>query len=148
MNAVVDRHRAFRALLAALAMPGTRQELPSPGLPLILDAVYGDRTDGVIVAESELRPETIARAKCGEEIAPEAGETLYLLVDDETPWTDARIEGPGIRGCSEARVPLSRAALEARNHACGSFPQGIDIVAIDRAVVMAFPRTTRIEVLG
>lgn len=148
MSAVTDRHRAFRALLAALSMPGTPHELPvDAGLPLILDAIYGERRADAIVAQSELRSEAIERADRGEEISPEGGATLYLLVDDETPWTQARIAGPGIRGHCETRVPLSRAALEARNRACAAFPQGIDIVALDRAVVTAFPRTTRIEAL-
>lgn len=147
-SAISDRHRAFRALLAALAMPGTAHELPAPGFALLLDAVYGERMDGTIVAESALDPETIARAPRGEEIAPEGGATLYLRVDERTPLTRARIEGPGIRGSTEADVPLSLAALEARNQACSAFPLGIDIVAIDGRAVRAFPRTTRIEPLA
>jgi alpha-D-ribose 1-methylphosphonate 5-triphosphate synthase subunit PhnH len=148
MNAVTDRHRAFRALLAALAMPGTRHDLPvAAGLPLLLDAVYGERREDVIVAQSELPPELIAGADRGREIAPETGATLYLLVDDATPWTQARIEGPGIRGSAHARVPLSGAALEERNRACATFPLGIDIVAVERDGILAFPRTTRIEAL-
>src|SRR5579875_1108214 len=124
---VKARHQAFRALLAALAMPGTRRRLPEGGgLPLILDAVYGDAVDGRIVVHSELRPE---------------------VVDEATPWTTARIQGPGVRRDAQLRVPFSAETLAARARACATPPLGIDIVVVEADTVSAFPRTTKIEVL-
>ncbi len=148
MALVEDRHRAFRTLLAALSLPATRQTLPSGGgIELLLDAVYGDRADAN-VARASLSVEHIANADRGSEIAPETGTLFFLVVDATTPWTPARVSGPGIRTTTEVAVPLARDALEARNEACASFPRGIDLVAIDGATVLAFPRTTRMEVTG
>ncbi len=145
---VKARHQAFRALLAALAMPGTRRHLPEGGgLPLILDAVYGGVVDGRIVVHSELRPEVVDAAERGEELAPERGATLFLLVDEATPWTTVRIQGPGVRRDAQLRVPFSAETLAARARACAAPPLGIDIVVVEGDTVSAFPRTTKIEVL-
>ena len=152
MEAVIARHKAFRALLGALAMPGTRHPVPgAEPLALILDAIYTDveaalTSGSVTIAASTLNPATIESAPRGEELQPESGATLYLQVDEHTPWTHVKLSGPGVRGSLEVNVPLSREALEARARACAHYPRGIDIVAIDaEASVMALPRTTRIE---
>lgn len=149
---VTARHAAFRALLAALAMPGTRHRVPGADpLALLLDAIYVDveaalASGAVAVVASVLSPQTIESAPRGEEMQPEAGATLYLQIDERTPWTRVKLSGPGVRGAIDVGIPLSREALDARARACASYPRGIDIVAIDRdATVIAFPRTTRIE---
>jgi phosphonate C-P lyase system protein PhnH len=147
MSTIVDRHRAFRALLASLAMPGTRNALPQGAdLQLLLETVHGANWSDLTIASSNLEAHTIAAAPIGEEISPENGATLYLAVDASTEWTAARIHGPGIRGSREVSVPLGVAAIEARNRACASFPRGIDIVAVDLRDIIAFPRTTSMTV--
>ena len=153
-DVVTSRHVAFRAVLAALAMPGTRHRIPSTDpLALVLDAIYTDveaalASGSVAIASSAISEKTIENAPVGEEMQPEAGATLYLQVDEKTPWTRARISGPGVRGALDVDVPLSREALDARALACAHYPRGIDIVAIDRdATVTALPRTTRVEAL-
>ena len=133
-------------------MPGTRHPVPSTEpLALILDAIYSDveaalASGSVTVAASALSATTIENAPRGEELQPESGATLYLQVDERTPWTRVKLSGPGVRGSLDAHVPLSREALDARARACANYPRGIDIVAIDAdAAVMALPRTTQIE---
>lgn len=152
MDAVTARHQAFRALLEALAMPGTRHPLAgSEPLALILDAVYSDvesalQSGAIAIAASELHSEAVANARRGSEVEPEGGATLFLQIDERTPWTPATICGPGIRGSMQLDVPFSTETVQARRRACAAFPCGVDIVAIDRdGAVFAFPRTTRME---
>ena len=154
MNAVTTRHQAFRALLAALAMPGSRHPIPGPEpLALILDSLYADveialQCGAIIIAASQLTPETIERAPRGTELEPETAATLFLQADEQTRWEPVVLQGPGIQSPMRTKVPLSRASLEARARACNSFPLGIDIVAVDHdANVLALPRTTRVELV-
>ena len=149
---VTERHQAFRALLAALAMPGTRQHVPgNDALALILDSLYPDvesalQTRKITLAASEITPQIIETAERGEEIQPEAGATIFLQIDERTPWTDATLSGPGVHIALDTKVPFSPEAIAARTRACAGYPLGIDIIAVDRdATVVAFPRTTRIE---
>ena len=146
MSIVIERHRAFRALLAALAMPGTRHDLPAGGdFALLLDAIYGEHVPAAVVAHSALSAERIAAAERGDELAPQNGTMFYLRTDERTPWVAARVSGPGIRLPHVTCVPLATEALRARNEACAAFPLGIDVVALDGDAILAFPRTTRIE---
>jgi phosphonate C-P lyase system protein PhnH len=152
MDAVIARHQAFRAVLGALAMPGTRHPIPGAGpLALVLDAVYVDpdaaiASGDIVIVDSELMPAQLAAAKRGEEITPEGGATIYLRIDEHTPWTRASLTGPGINGTAHIEVPFTSAVLEARALVCAEFPRGVDIITIDRdAQVLAFPRTTLIE---
>ena len=148
MSIIIDRHRAFRALLLALAMPGRRQPLPLDcDATLLLDAIYGDRPDAVL-AQGTLSADQIASAQRGTEIVPEAAALIFVLVDTETQWTRVRLSGPGIRQPFEAEAPLSSAALIARNAACVDFPRGIDLVAIDDDEIIGYPRTTRMEAIA
>jgi alpha-D-ribose 1-methylphosphonate 5-triphosphate synthase subunit PhnH len=145
VSVVVDRHRAFRALLAALAAPGNWQQLPPGcGIEELLDAMYAAPPPDAL-AESDLPAKRIAGAERGTEVAPETGATFFLCIDDATPWTHVRVAGPGVREPLLACVPLDAEALHARNAACAEFPRGIDLVAVDGSAVVAFPRTTRIE---
>ncbi len=151
-DSVTQRHQAFRALLAALAMPGTRHPVPgSDALALILDSLYPDvenalQTRQLTLAASSIAPQVIESADRGQEIQPEAGATIFLQVDEHTPWTDATLSGPGVHVALDVKVPFSPETIAARTRACSSYPLRIDIVAVDRdATVMAFPRTTRIE---
>lgn len=151
MDAVVARHKAFRAVLGALTMPGRWHAVGAEEpLSLVLDALYADvetalQSGEVVVVDSDLSAQILEGAKRGTDVSPEAGATLFLRIDERTPWTPAQITGPGIRAPLPAEIPLSRPALEARAAACAAFPRGVDIVAIDRdAGVVAYPRTTRI----
>ena len=149
MSVVIERHRAFRALLAALAMPGTRHDLPAGSdSALLIDAIYGENVPVAAIVHSALSAERIAAAERGDELAPQNGTMFYLRTDERTPWVAARISGPGIRLPYITGVPLASEALRARNEACAAFPLGIDVVAVDGDAVIAFPRTTRIEAQG
>jgi phosphonate C-P lyase system protein PhnH len=151
-DSVTERHQAFRALLAALAMPGTRHQVPGDdALALILDSLYPDvesalQTRKITLAASAISPAVIESADRGKEIQPELGATIFLQIDEQTPWTDATLSGPGVNVSHDVKVPFAPETIAARARACAAFPLGIDIVVIDRnASVMAFPRTTRIE---
>jgi len=152
-DTVTERHQAFRAVLAALAMPGTRHQVAGgDALAMILDSLYPDvesalQTRQVTLAASAIAPQLVETAERGKEIQPELGATIFLQIDEHTPWTQATLSGPGVHITCDTKVPFSLETIAARARACAAYPLGIDIVAVDRdATVVAFPRTTRIEV--
>ncbi|HTV73976.1 MAG TPA: phosphonate C-P lyase system protein PhnH [Candidatus Acidoferrales bacterium] len=149
-------HTAFRTVLTAMAYPGRTQVGPVAGEPdaghttvaLITASLLesSDDTHNVVFAKGDPSAQMIARLSPGTEEIPEDGATLIIV--DATACTAARLSGPGIREAFATELPLTRAALEARNLACADYPLGVDLIFVHAdGRVSALPRTTHVEVL-
>jgi alpha-D-ribose 1-methylphosphonate 5-triphosphate synthase subunit PhnH len=170
-------HRAFRAVLAALAQPGrafdgplvdgvdaarrtatlaieaiwdaaTPMHFTQPALPLRFEA-RAEAADaaGVIVVEGGLDAATVSEARRGSEELPEDGATIVCIGGSHVR-TPVRLRGPGIDGETVVALPLAPAALAAREEACARYPLGIDLVFFESdGRIAGLPRTTRVEVL-
>jgi phosphonate C-P lyase system protein PhnH len=143
-----DAHRAFRSLLEALARPARWFTTPAHdaerALDLLRTAVWeGDET--LVVTDAQGALAAFASASVGTEEEPERGATVVVLGagGDETLVT---AQGPGMSEPFEVVVPLSSAALEARQAACSRYPLGVDTVLIDaEGRVLGLPRTTLVR---
>ncbi|MEZ5657254.1 MAG: phosphonate C-P lyase system protein PhnH [Burkholderiaceae bacterium] len=82
----------------------------------------------------------------GDDLDPQFGATLILVVDALDRGRPIRLSGPGLASPSQIRVSgpsdafwRSRIALEPL------FPRGIDLLLVQANAVMAIPRTTHLE---
>jgi phosphonate C-P lyase system protein PhnH len=149
----VAGHRAFRALLLALALPGRDQEVPgaTDGAAVaaqLLDAVWTSGDTSVVVVDAGCDPVVLDDVPRGTEERPEDGATVIAVVDGAPASTTVQLTGPGIDGALTTALPLTAGFLEARAGACAAWPLGIDVViAGPGGRVVGLPRTTRVEVL-
>jgi phosphonate C-P lyase system protein PhnH len=167
-------HRAYRAVLVALAYPGRAVPVApttAGALALVLLSTW-DRGSRVAlagappplpwepvpvpVAEAELlvvggasSGGALARLPRGDEAHPEAGATAVYAVPEAAVGQRVRLHGPGVAGRLDTEVLLDGAELDARDAACATWPLGVDLLFVDpRGRVAALPRTTRVERLG
>jgi phosphonate C-P lyase system protein PhnH len=164
-------HFVFRAVLAALAHPGRRFDLPvGDGALEIIRSLYETRTPLWRVGAWELPGDAcdvdigqaqlllvaatssggaIGDAFRGTEVQPELAATVIYEAGSQAPVTPVRLSGPGVDGELSTSLALDADELACRALACAEPPLGIDclIVAADGGVV-GLPRTTRVEVTG
>jgi phosphonate C-P lyase system protein PhnH len=168
---VASLHRAYRAVLVALAYPGRRVPVAPTtegALALVLLSTW-DREGRVAMAGSppplpwqprQVPPEeaellvvgggssqgALARLPRGDEACPEAGATAVYAVSDAAVEQRVRLRGPGVPDRLDTELPLDGAELEARDAACAAWPCGVDLLVVDaRGRVAALPRSTRVE---
>jgi phosphonate C-P lyase system protein PhnH len=167
-------HRAYRAVLVALAYPGRAVPVApttAGALALVLLSTW-DRGSRVAlagappplpwepvpvpVAEAELlvvggasSGGALARLPRGDEAHPEAGATAVYAVSEAAAVQRVRLRGPGVPGRLDTELLLDGPELDARDAACATWPLGVDLLVVDpRGRVAALPRTTRVERLG
>ena len=148
MNRQEDSHRAFRALLEAMAHPGRWMPTPaheaSAAVELLTFAAWGGDSY-VTFSDSGNAATALADAHPGTEDEPELSTTLVLKSDDVSA-TEVSIGGPGIREMFVTTIPIDAAAIRMRRDLCAHFPRGVDLVFIDRnGRVMGLPRTTVVQ---
>ena len=145
MSEEEDSHRAFRALLDALAAPGRWRRTPAAdaegALELLRMAVWEDDVSVVVSGARDVAA-VIGSAGVGTEEEPERGATVVVLADGSDE-SRVMMTGPGIANELVVQLPLGPAALEARRGACAGYPLGVDIVFVDaEGRLLGLPRTT------
>lgn len=164
-------HFVFRAVLAALAHPGRRFDLPvGDGALEVVWSLYETRTPLCGVGPWELPPDAcevdIGQAELllvagtssggliddafrGTEVQPELAATVLYSVGGDAPATSVRLSGPGVDGELATNLALDAEELAARALACAELPLGIDcLIATADGGLVGLPRTTRVEVMG
>jgi len=146
----IQAHRAFRAVLTALAMPGRPQPSTAAdgaaAVGLLMAAVWADAPSQVYVVDGPDAAAEIVRAPRGTEAEPEGGATILRMVAARAATVRVRLEGPGVDGSLETDLPLSRAELRARGEACAAYPTGVDLVLVHAdGVLTGLPRSTRVQ---
>jgi alpha-D-ribose 1-methylphosphonate 5-triphosphate synthase subunit PhnH len=143
-----DSHRAFRALLEAMAHPGRWMATPARDASVAVELLTFAAWDGdpyVTFADSDNAATALADAHPGTEDEPELSTTLVLTCDD-APTTEVSIGGPGIRERFVTSIPIDLPAIRIRRDLCAHFPRGVDLVFIDRdGRVMGLPRTSVVQ---
>lgn len=102
-----------------------------------------------VLADASREPDPDFQPCCGDLYRPERGASL-ILVCEQLVGGDGRLDlrGPGIHDSLQIPAPAMRHGwLERRNDWNRWFPLGVDIWVTDAQHVMAWPRTTRIEVI-
>lgn len=153
-SSVLDGHRAFRAMLLAMARPGTRMPLrdaPDTGVAAsqLLSSTWTVDDDGVVVLDGEVGASSLLGLRRGTDERPEDGATVLIVVPDAAEMCPVRLRGPGVDGEVDTTLPLAPDVLAARAEACRQWPLGIDLVFVEPGpVVLGLPRTTRVEVVN
>lgn len=152
VDAAVEAHRCFRAVLMALALPGRPQASPVPPAStpaLVLRSIWepGQVGEAVRVVYGDPGPRKLEEVPRGTEAEPQLGGTVLLVAGPDGARTSVRLEGPGLSEPTCCSLPLSREALESRARACASPPTGIDLVIVTAdGAILGLPRTTRVEI--
>lgn len=160
----------FEALMWALARPGTVQDLPSPDVAGIAEALldrecrvfcddaalaarvssFGAALVPVALADhcflSPTDQESFAQVPVGSDLYPDAGATVISSAQFGK-GQKLRLTGPGI----ESRIDIALGGLAdwlwpLRAARC-RYPAGFDLFLTCGAQVIGLPRSTRIEVL-
>ncbi len=163
MVTLFDTQAAYRALLSAMAEPGTVQRLDA-GLPLVLAtlvdhevlaAEVGDPqwtdADFLVVRDGSSRGE-LAHARRGTPLDPAAGATaIYELAAVGTGPLVLSLTGPGV-GDPSRRLRLTGLAegeVELFQTTRAGYPCGVDIILVDRdGRCAALPRSTTLVRVG
>ena len=155
-------HRAFRAVLEALAHPGRSIDGPLVGgvdvarrtATLAIEAIW-DAATSLYCAASPALPLRFAPFAAEPETADvivvegapdpalvgaakRGNEELpeegatFVCIAGAPARTPVRLSGPGIDGETTAALPLAPAVLAARDEACACYPLGIDFVIFER----------------
>ncbi len=99
----------------------------------------------MVVTDQQRASDAFAAADIGTEEEPERGATVVVVGTGGEALT-VTVEGPGIAEAFQLNLPLSGAALDARQVACGRYPLGVDAVLIDaHGRVLGLPRTTLVR---
>jgi alpha-D-ribose 1-methylphosphonate 5-triphosphate synthase subunit PhnH len=160
----------FEALMWALSRPGTVQDLPTPGMSGIAEALIDrecrvfcdDPTLSLEVASfgaalvplpladhaflSVLETERLAQVAVGSDLYPDAGATVLAPARFGT-GQGLRLTGPGIETSVVIRVDGIDAAIWSLRAARCRYPAGFDLFLLDGSQIIGLPRSTHIEVL-
>jgi len=156
----LDTQRCYRALLVAMARPGTVHGV-EPGLPLVLATLvdhevtlaepgdpHWDRADFVLVRSGDSHGELI-RVRHGTLLDPALGATaIYEIEAVGTGPLALSLTGPGVgpvpRHLRLAGVAGPEVALWQVTRS--GYPCGVDLILVDRAGhCAALPRSTALE---
>lgn len=89
--------------------------------------------------------EAIKNANIGDLINPEKGATIFIEVKDINKGIKVKLKGPGILGEKNIFLPLESSLIHMRNEKVSEYPNGIDLVFIDKeGNILSIPRTTKI----
>ena len=156
----LDTQRAFRALLSAMAEPGTVHDA-TPGLPLVLatlidhEALFAEvgdahwrHADFVLIRGGDSGGE-LARVRQGTLLDPALGATAIYELDavGEGPLALSVI-GPGVgpRARTLRLTGLSDAEVGLIQWTRAEYPRGVDVVFVDRAGrCAALPRSSTVD---
>jgi alpha-D-ribose 1-methylphosphonate 5-triphosphate synthase subunit PhnH len=167
----------FRKLLRAFSFPGDSVEilkrekdvdlLRQLVLSTLIDAetTFSD-PDNLLskIEHIRLKPEIVSPEKaryiiaCGTKapsftpfngtlISPEFGATLILKAEEDIQKVNLRVNGPGINSFKVISLEgISKNWITERENWI-DFPLGVDFIIYNSTSVIAFPRTTKIEIL-
>lgn len=161
----------FEALMWALARPGTVQDLPSPGMTGIAEALL-DRECRVFCDDPALAArvasfgaarvalpladycfvslqgalERLTQVAVGSALYPDDGATVVAAARFGTGQR-LRLTGPGIETFAEFALEGIAPGFWAMRAALCRYPAGFDLFLICDAQVIGLPRSTTIEVL-
>jgi alpha-D-ribose 1-methylphosphonate 5-triphosphate synthase subunit PhnH len=103
------------------------------------EAVFGLYTSTKAIAQLE-------KFKVGRDERPEASATVIIQTNGVTATRGKRLTGPGIETFSTLAIEdLKEEFWEKRYVQCAMFPLGIDIIFTFQDMVVALPRTTKVE---
>ncbi len=89
--------------------------------------------------------DAIKNANIGDLINPEKGATIFIEVKDINKGIKVKLKGPGILGEKNIFLPLESSLIHMRNEKVSEYPNGIDLVFIDKeGNSLSIPRTTKI----
>ncbi|MBN1225521.1 MAG: phosphonate C-P lyase system protein PhnH [Deltaproteobacteria bacterium] len=112
------------------------------GCPIVSDqseAVFGLYTSSKAIGQLE-------KFKVGRDECPEASATVIIQTSGVTGTGGKRLTGPGIETLSTLAIKdLKEEFWENRYAQCAMFPLGIDIIFTCKNMVVALPRTTKVE---
>lgn len=163
----------FEALMWALSRPGTVEQLPSPDLAGIAEALL-DRECRVFCDDAALMDrvasfgaalvpvgladhaflsladgpglERLAQVPVGSDLYPDAGATVVAAARFDAGQS-LRLTGPGIETWTDIAVDgLAEGLWRLRAARC-RYPAGFDLFLICGSSVIGLPRSTEIEVL-
>ncbi len=162
---------AFSAVMWAMSRPGSVQDLPEPGFDCVLRALvdrecraFADNPATEALLRSlgaSLVPVSLADHAClslgdaeglkrfartapGDALYCDTGATvLSRALIGEGPAL--RLSGPGIQTTCDLRLGgLTPGLWETRARLC-RYPQGIEMILVDGARLVALPRSTKVE---
>lgn len=161
----------FEALMWGLSRPGSVQQLPTPGMAGIAEALL-DRECRVFCDDTHLADvisglgaarvalpladhcflslasslDQLAQVATGSALYPDSGATIVAGAGFGTGQR-LRLTGPGIETVSEIALDGIAPSFWALRAALCRYPAGFDLFLIDGARVIGLPRSTTIEVL-
>lgn len=172
-NAVEARCNAtFEALMWSMARPGEVRDMPEAGLAPIIEtlvdlecSVFADapvlqdlaartgalmtndmsRADHIFLASLDQPAARLASIACGDALYPDDGATLAAEVKHGQGHR-VRLTGPGVEGSRELTLDVSPEFWARRARLC-IYPQGFDLLLVDRLSVVGIPRSTTVEVI-
>lgn len=175
VHPVEDTRRTYRALVDAMARPGSVASAPDPAdraaVATLVDHEVGfttdderlraalseagrlddcPTTDAEIVHASDPSSVDVAECRQGSLREPSDGATVIYRVSaveegDAGALPTVELAGPGIEGTRRLSVDLPPAELQAIA-AARDYPRGIDVVFAGADRLAAVPRSTTVEV--
>lgn len=159
---VHDLAGGIESLIGALIDRECRVMTDDPALAQILAAtgaaqVAAGMADHAFCLTPAAALAALAALPAGSALYPDAGATLVLAArlapgdgrgaEEATPVQRLALSGPGLEHPASIEVAgLPEGFVALRNARC-AYPEGVEIVLVDGARLMAWPRSCRVEVL-